>query len=345
MLTSNVTELLKFDDIDRDESGKYREDYSEEDIRNLAENIKAIGMLNPLTVRVELDDDDDKVYHLLAGGRRMAAIEMLIEEYNEIEDEEVLEELEVTKEFIDEGIRCSLCAADEDQDVIAIVLAENYQRSDMDADNEAQAVYDMLQTGMVGKDVGSMLGMSEASVSLARTYVENASKAIRRKVRKGELGINAARTLIKGNKTEKKQLKALKDMESESGGKGKGQGKAAKKATGSATSTRPSASELNNELEATEAAINKAAESDDEDKGKDSPVFFRLMGRRDGLLLALGKGKIKRLYKKPKKAKKAKADKKTDKKDDKKAAKKASKKSSKKSKVSKKTKKNLPTED
>jgi len=322
MDASTSTVLIPIDKIDRDSLSRYRHgDYDGDRLRGLSETILENGLLQPIVVRVEDNGAGGQSYSLVAGGRRLAAIDLIREEDGS---------------FMENGVPAVLVTGDNDEMTTA-TLIENHQREDTDPDSYAQGIYDLLQMGIEGKALARKTGNSPALISNYNVYISNASPKIRREVQEGRLAFNAAFQIVQAGNA-KAQAEALKKLQASTPKGKRPTATAAKQAAGKAPA-KPSLKELRLEKDATEAKAKLVAEKE----GKDNEKFYRLMGRRDGLLFALGQGKAlprpKQGTKKasPKKAEAAKAN----------AGKvKAPKKKAKKAKTptAKVPKKNLPTE-
>ncbi len=120
--------------------GKYqpRTQFSEESLQELAESIKAQGLVQPVVVRKVADD-----YEIVAGERRWRAAQMA-----------GLHEIPIVVREID------------DVTTAAFSIIENIQREDLNPLEEAIALQRFVQDfDMTHQEIGSMIGRSRASVS------------------------------------------------------------------------------------------------------------------------------------------------------------------------------------
>lgn len=108
------------------------------ELKELADSIKAVGILEPLLVRT----DPSGGYELIAGSRRLAAAEAA-----------GLPE-----------VPCSVIKA-LDQNVAEIAITENMQRKDLDPFDEADAIMRLQKMGNGWKEIGDRLGKSAQFVA------------------------------------------------------------------------------------------------------------------------------------------------------------------------------------
>ncbi len=116
-----------------------RKDFDQQALEELAESIRAIGIIQPITLRQE----DDGTYMIVAGERRFRASQ--------------LAGLETVPAYIRKA---------SDDDVMEMALIENIQREDLNAIEVALA-YQQLQTksGLTQEELSKRVGKSRASVA------------------------------------------------------------------------------------------------------------------------------------------------------------------------------------
>ena len=116
-----------------------RKDFDETSLKELAESIKAHGIIEPLVVR----PGGKRKYELVAGERRLRAARMLKMDQVPV----------VVREYSDEQIQ-------------EVMLLENLQRQDLSPLEEARALRALLErTGMNQEDLAKRIGMSRPWVS------------------------------------------------------------------------------------------------------------------------------------------------------------------------------------
>jgi len=145
-----TTALLEVDprQIDRDED-QPRHTFDQDELSELAESIRAQGVIQPLVVQIHPSDPDR--YLLVAGERRLrAAIQAALATVPII-----------VRVFADDQR-------------LAIQLIENLDRSPLDVLEESQAVARLLKTfGKTAREVAEMLGKSQSWVSIRKKIGEN----------------------------------------------------------------------------------------------------------------------------------------------------------------------------
>ena len=352
--------MVPIGDIHTDTFDRYRGTaaYDEDALQELAENIANNSLLVPVLVFIDEDDD----VHLVAGGRRLAAIAMI----NSQAEEE-------GESFMDE-IPCLVGTGDEGE-IKAAIISENLQRENPNEDAVAESVVDLMETeGWNGKMVAEHLGKSTTWVSFRKSYLEGASPELRAAVQSGDKSFHAAMTILKAgdHDAQAKKLKSVQKQESTTGKKKSVQKLQAEKATGDegdgeeaapkgdgGNVKRPALKKLMLSKQYVAEQIKdvrakaKAGEESDEDE-KNVIKIARLMGYLDAIRAALGEKDLAlppKPVKKAKKPAKAKKAKKAKDEDGKAAPKKASKGQAKKAKkagkkISKKVaKESIPTPD
>lgn len=114
-------------------------------IIELAESIKSIGLLQPVTVRSLVDKDGvpSEVYELVLGSRRLAATRLNGEEYIKA----------IIKDM-------------NDDEVLEAMIIENLQRKDIEPLDEAKAFNELLLKGISYVDIAAKVGKSPEFVKL-----------------------------------------------------------------------------------------------------------------------------------------------------------------------------------
>jgi len=151
--------------------GKYqpRKDINPEKLQELAESIKAQGIIQPIVVR-KIDGD---MHEIIAGERRWRAAQLA-----------ELHEVPVVIKEID------------DRSVMAIALIENIQREDLNALEEAEALNRLQdEFEMTHQDIAIAVGKSRATVSNLLRLLE-LQKEVKALLAQGDLEMGHARALL-----------------------------------------------------------------------------------------------------------------------------------------------------
>jgi ParB family chromosome partitioning protein len=157
--------------IDLVKRGRYqpRSRIDEGGLQELAESIRAQGVLQPIVVRPL----DDSRYEIVAGERRWRASQ--------------LAELDTIPAVVREVT---------DQAAIAIALIENIQREDLNPLEEARALHRLLtEFQMTHQEVAQALGRSRTTVTNLLRLLE-LNEDVKRMVEQGELDMGHARALL-----------------------------------------------------------------------------------------------------------------------------------------------------
>ena len=146
-----------------------RKNFKEADLNELATSIKNQGLIQPIVVRLE----EDNQYQIIAGERRWRASQLA-----------GLHEVDcVVKEL-------------ENSDVLESALIENIQREDLNVIEEANAYKGLIQIKNISNDqLAKIIGKSPSHVSNLLRLLELDSK-IQQMVISGELSMGHARALI-----------------------------------------------------------------------------------------------------------------------------------------------------
>lgn len=151
--------------------GKYqpRQQMSQDALQELADSIKAQGIIQPIVVR-RLSDDQ---YEIIAGERRWRAAQLA-----------GLDNVPAVVRTIN------------DEAAIAMSLIENIQRQDLNAIEEAQALHRLIEEfDMTHEQVAKAVGKSRAAVSNLLRLLQLPS-AVRAMVEQGKIDMGHARALL-----------------------------------------------------------------------------------------------------------------------------------------------------
>ena len=157
-----------------------RQDFDEEELRNLADSITEHGVVQPLTVR----ETGNGYYQIIAGERRWRAAR--------------LAELREIPAVIIEA---------DDKKTMELALIENLQRQDLNPVEEALGYQVLMQEyGMTQEETAKRVGKSRPAVANALRLM-SLSDEVLEMVRSGKLSAGHARAVLT-IKDEKKQLQA-----------------------------------------------------------------------------------------------------------------------------------------
>jgi ParB family chromosome partitioning protein len=151
--------------------GKYqpRKDMKPEALQELADSIKAQGIIQPIVVRLIADER----YEIIAGERRWRAAQLAL-----------LQEIPVVIKEID------------DRAAIAIALIENIQREDLNALEEAEAIKRLVdEFEMTHQQAADAVGKSRAMVSNLMRLLELPNE-VKTLLAKGLIEMGHARALL-----------------------------------------------------------------------------------------------------------------------------------------------------
>ncbi len=174
--TTNNPDTIKDGDlkslpIDILQPGKYqpRKDMSPEALEELSDSIKAQGVIQPVVVRAI----DDNKFEIIAGERRWRAAQIA-----------KLEEIPCLIKNV------------QDEAAVAIALIENIQREDLNAMEEAIALYRLLtEFELTHQEVADAVGKSRTTVSnLLR--LNNLNEEVKTLLEHGDLEMGHARALL-----------------------------------------------------------------------------------------------------------------------------------------------------
>ncbi len=160
-----------------------RKSVSKSDLRDLADSIKAQGILNPLLVRKVKGNGH---FEIIAGWRRFQAAEIL-------------------------GLKSvPVIVKDADDDkVVEIQLVENLQRADVDPLEEAEGFKRLMKGGMAIKEVAERVGKSRTWVT-DRLVLANLISELKGAYKRGEMRLATASILGRLNPEQQKDAYAAR---------------------------------------------------------------------------------------------------------------------------------------
>jgi ParB family chromosome partitioning protein len=175
MLQATASDTLHSLPIDALAPGKYqpRKRMDQDKLAELAESIKAQGVIQPIVVREVARGRGSKTYEIIAGERRWRASQLA-----------GLNEIPVVIRTVD------------DRTVVAMALIENIQREDLNPLEEAQALQRLIdEFDLTHAQAAEAVGRSRAAVSNLLRLLELPSE-IRVLVEAGALEMGHARALL-----------------------------------------------------------------------------------------------------------------------------------------------------
>ena len=175
VLQATATDTLHSLPIDALAPGKYqpRKRMDQDKLAELAESIKAQGVIQPIVVREVASGRGSKTYEIIAGERRWRASQLA-----------GLNEIPVVIRTVD------------DRTVVAMALIENIQREDLNPLEEAQALQRLIdEFDLTHAQAAEAVGRSRAAVSNLLRLLELPSE-IRVLVETGALEMGHARALL-----------------------------------------------------------------------------------------------------------------------------------------------------
>jgi len=175
VLQATATDTLHSLPIDALAPGKYqpRKRMDQDKLAELAESIKAQGVIQPIVVREVAGGRGSKTYEIIAGERRWRASQLA-----------GLNEIPVVIRTVD------------DRTVVAMALIENIQREDLNPLEEAQALQRLIdEFDLTHAQAAEAVGRSRAAVSNLLRLLELPSE-IRVLVETGALEMGHARALL-----------------------------------------------------------------------------------------------------------------------------------------------------
>lgn len=191
-----------------------REKMDASGVRQLADDIKEKGLLNPLQVWPTVKDDEP-VYVLIGGFRRKAAIELLLKE-------------DAANGF-DKGVPVRLVEGESLLHAKYNALADNIQREELSSFELAQEMARLKEMGETGRDIAERLHKSETWVSRKLSSFAAAGKALRAAWKARKLSDDNVEDLAKIEDEEEQEKLVEQLVRARANGR-KGKGKARAKA-------------------------------------------------------------------------------------------------------------------
>lgn len=161
-----------------------RTEVDEDAISDLASAINEQGLLQNLVVRMRPRlGFADPVYEVVAGGCRLAALELLAHE-------------NILPADLAEGIPCLVVEGD-DAAILVLGLVENIQRQAMNPMDEAHAIHRLNHDmGMSTAEIAASLGLSQRAVQQRLTFVTKLSPRHQAQLREGVITYRQALDLV-----------------------------------------------------------------------------------------------------------------------------------------------------
>ena len=175
--------LLRYLPVDQLKPGPFqpRRDFDPEKLAELAESVRAQGIVQPIVVRQ--DPSETAIYQIIAGERRWRAAKIA-----------ELHEVPVVVRDVD------------DQAVLAIGLIENIQRQDLNPLEEAEALRRLqVEFGMTHQQIADVVGKSRATVT-NMLRISDVSDEVKSFLREGKLDMGHARALLTLHARDQKAL-------------------------------------------------------------------------------------------------------------------------------------------
>ncbi|GEM86027.1 ParB/RepB/Spo0J family partition protein [Meiothermus granaticius] len=151
-----------------------RKTYKPDAIAEMADSIKAVGVLQNLLVRPAR-----KGYEVVFGGRRYKALQMLLKAGQIAKDYQVPVEIRKL----------------DDAEAARLGLIENLFREDMEPLEEAEAFYELVQKGISVADLALQTGFSERLIRQRITLAERLHPQVKELLREDGLTLEQAQTL------------------------------------------------------------------------------------------------------------------------------------------------------
>jgi len=161
--------------------GKYqpRVDMREESLAELAESIKAQGVVQPIVVRPIMGAGAEKQYEIVAGERRWRAAQLA-------------------------GLHTVPAVVRDipDEAAVAVALIENIQREDLNSIEEARSLHRLIEEfGLTHEDAAEAVGRSRATVTNLLRLLE-LPRQVREMLERRQLDMGHARALLGLTSTE-----------------------------------------------------------------------------------------------------------------------------------------------
>jgi ParB family chromosome partitioning protein len=157
-----------------------RKVFSEEELNELKDSIRALGILQPLIVRPQKDQ-----YELIAGERRWRAAQAI-----------GLKEVPV------------ISRAATDREVLEFALTENLQRADLGPIEEAQAYLQLIeQFSLTQEEIAQRVGKNRATIANAIRLLSLSSE-VKEYIATGKISVGHAKVLLSIDTQEKQDIYA-----------------------------------------------------------------------------------------------------------------------------------------
>lgn len=174
-----------------------RKVFDGEKIREMADSIKANGLLQKITIIPKMDDKfrpvEDK-YYIISGERRFRAYTLLAEEEG-LEYRAIEAVIETIENLDPEGY---------EQKLMVDALLENIDRVDLTPVEKAEAIKNIQdKTGKTYKDIAEIMGKSEGTVKNLMSTYNQLSPEEREIVKKEKLGARKIKEMIDKKRPQK----------------------------------------------------------------------------------------------------------------------------------------------
>lgn len=190
-----------------------RKTFSEEDLKELADNIEKQGLLQPITVRLITDRckfaekakvgmpvDDAPVYEIIYGERRFRAFRILSEKWS---DMDLVAPKGTT--FNPYSKISAIVREMNDEEAFDAMITENLQRKDVDPIEEAFAFGQLAKTGKTAEEIAARFGKSIRFVT-ERIKLNTLIPELMLAVKEDRMPIAAAQILCKLDHEDQKKF-------------------------------------------------------------------------------------------------------------------------------------------
>lgn len=162
-------------------------------IKELADSIYNEGLMTPLVIMDSFDAKDQEIIELVAGSRRLQAINLIRAEYDST--------------FMDDGVPCIQFEGSL-HDAVFINAEENIAREEVDEVDIAQWIYDRVEDGVTQTEVAERIHKSLQYVSFRYQFHTRACDELKQALREGHIAFTSAYELSK-NLSSDDQIKFL----------------------------------------------------------------------------------------------------------------------------------------
>lgn len=165
--------------------------FDEAGISELAKGIQRDGLMNPLTVMMAEDADNNQITELVAGERRLRAIQFI--------------RSNLDPNFLDEGVPCIVYTGGVHDAEFANAL-ENLDRENVDAVDTSSWLHRRVSEGVTQGELAEKLNRSAPWIGARVTFFERACDELKQALREGIISESAAFELAKNlDKAEQKK--------------------------------------------------------------------------------------------------------------------------------------------